>query len=44
VVDGKKMLEGVAETVTKDGSLVLRHDNGSISHIVAGDVTLRNTG
>jgi len=43
VVDGKKMLEGVAETVTKDGSLVLRHDNGSISYIVAGDVTLRNT-
>ena len=43
VVEGEKTLEGVAEAVSKDGSLVLRHDNGSVSHVVAGDVTLRDT-
>ena len=44
VISGEDVLQGVAEDVSRDGSLVLRHDNGSISHIVAGDVTLRNTG
>jgi len=36
------VLEGVAEAALRDGSLVLRHDNGSISHVVAGDVALRD--
>ena len=30
--------EGVAESVTADGSLLLRHSNGSLTRIVAGDV------
>ena len=43
VVEGEKTLVGVAEAVSKDGILVLRHDDGSVSHVVAGDVTLRDT-
>ena len=43
VVEGEKTLVGVAEAVERDGSLVLRHDDGSVSHVVAGDVTLRDT-
>jgi len=33
--------EGVAESVTSDGSLLLRGLDGSLNKIVAGDVTLR---
>jgi BirA family biotin operon repressor/biotin-[acetyl-CoA-carboxylase] ligase len=36
-----RVLEGVAETVDSSGSLLLRHNDGSSSVIVAGDVTLR---
>ena len=34
--------EGIAESVARDGSLLLRHSDGSLSKIVAGDVTLRD--
>ncbi|MFH0942062.1 MAG: biotin--[acetyl-CoA-carboxylase] ligase [Chloroflexota bacterium] len=35
-------LEGVAESVAPDGSLWLRCPDGTLSHIVAGDVSLRD--
>ena len=34
--------EGIAESVARDGSLQLRHSDGSLSKIIAGDVTLRD--
>ncbi|MFC1989271.1 biotin--[acetyl-CoA-carboxylase] ligase [Chloroflexota bacterium] len=34
--------EGIAESVARDGSLLLRGSDGSLTRIVAGDVTLRN--
>jgi BirA family biotin operon repressor/biotin-[acetyl-CoA-carboxylase] ligase len=42
VKSGKTVYEGVAESVSKDGSLLLRHSNGNLSKIVAGDATLRD--
>ncbi len=42
VKSGKTIYEGVAESVAKDGSLLLRHSDGSLSKIIAGDVTLRD--
>ena len=39
---GETTLEGIAESVARDGSLLLRHSNGSSTKIVAGDVSLRN--
>jgi len=44
VTAGGNVLEGMAEDVSRDGSLLLRHSDGRLSHIVAGDVTLRNAG
>ena len=44
VISGEEVLQGVAEDVSKDGSLLLRHNDGYLSHIVAGDVTLRDAG
>jgi BirA family biotin operon repressor/biotin-[acetyl-CoA-carboxylase] ligase len=41
IISGKNELEGVAESVAEDGSLLLRHPNRSITRIIAGDVTLR---
>ena len=41
VTSGKTVFESMAEDVARDGSLLLKHDDGSISHVVAGDVTLR---
>ena len=38
---GKTIYEGVAESVATDGSLLLRHSDGSLTKIVGGDVTLR---
>jgi len=35
-------LEGIAESVASDGSLLLRQSDGSLTKIVAGDVTLRD--
>ncbi len=42
VMSGKTLLEGIAESVAEDGSLLLRHANGSSTKIVSGDVTLRD--
>jgi len=39
---GKTRYEGIAESVARDGSLLLRCSDGSLAKIVAGDVTLRN--
>ncbi|MFC1915351.1 biotin--[acetyl-CoA-carboxylase] ligase [Chloroflexota bacterium] len=44
VKSGKTILIGTAESVARDGSLLLRHSNGSSTEIVAGDVTLQNYG
>ena len=41
VKSGKTVYEGVAESVARDGSLLLRHSDGNLSKIVAGDATLR---
>jgi len=40
VKTGETIYEGVAESVTRDGSLLLRSLDGSLNKIVAGDVTL----
>ena len=40
VESGKIKYEGIAESVARDGSLLLRHSNGNLTRIVAGDVTL----
>jgi len=40
VESGKIRYEGIAESVARDGSLLLRHSNGNLTKIVAGDVTL----
>jgi BirA family biotin operon repressor/biotin-[acetyl-CoA-carboxylase] ligase len=39
---GTTSYEGIAESVASDGSLLLRHSDGSLTKIVAGDVTLRD--
>ena len=41
VKSGRTVYEGVAESVARDGSLLLRHSSGNLSKIVAGDATLR---
>jgi BirA family biotin operon repressor/biotin-[acetyl-CoA-carboxylase] ligase len=38
---GETKYEGIAESVAEDGSLFLRGADGSLTKIVAGDVTLR---
>jgi BirA family biotin operon repressor/biotin-[acetyl-CoA-carboxylase] ligase len=42
VKSGETILEGIAESVARDGSLLLRQTNGSLTEIIAGDVTLRD--
>ena len=42
VRSGKTIYEGIAESIDRDGSLLLRHLDGSLTKIVAGDVTLRD--
>lgn len=42
VQSGETILEGIAESITRAGSLILRHSNGNSTEIVAGDVTLRD--
>ncbi len=42
VKSGKATLEGIAESVARDGSLLLRHSNGNLTKILAGDVSLRD--
>ncbi|MFC1941431.1 biotin--[acetyl-CoA-carboxylase] ligase [Chloroflexota bacterium] len=39
---GDTVHEGIAESVARDGSLLLRGSDGSLTRIVAGDVTLRD--
>jgi BirA family biotin operon repressor/biotin-[acetyl-CoA-carboxylase] ligase len=39
---GKTRYEGIAESVTETGSLLLRCSDGNLAEIVAGDVTLRD--
>jgi len=39
---GTTSYQGIAESVASDGSLLLRHSDGSLTKIVAGDVTLRD--
>ena len=39
---GETIYEGIAESVARDGSLLLHHSDGSLTKIVAGDVTLRD--
>jgi len=39
---GKTIYAGIAESVAGNGSLLLRSSNGSLTKIVAGDVTLRD--
>ena len=39
---GKITHEGIAESVARDGGLLLRRPDGSLIKIVAGDVTLRD--
>ncbi len=39
---GKTVYQGIAESVARDGSLLLRHADGSLTKIVAADVTLRH--
>ena len=41
VTSGKEMVEGIAESVDTDGSLLVKSPDGSLNRIVAGDVTLR---
>ena len=41
VISGKNTLMGIAESVDRDGSLLLRHSDESTTEIIAGDVTLR---
>lgn len=41
VRSGETTYEGVAESVARDGSLLLRDKDGCLTTIVAGDVTLR---
>jgi len=41
VKSGETVYEGVAESVARDGGLLLRHSDGTLSKIVAGDATLR---
>ncbi|MFC1860156.1 biotin--[acetyl-CoA-carboxylase] ligase [Chloroflexota bacterium] len=42
VKSGKTAYEGVAESVARDGSLLLRRSDGNLSKIVSGDATLRD--
>jgi len=40
-ISGEATYKGIAESVASDGSLLLRQPDGSLTKIVAGDVTLR---
>jgi len=37
---GNTVYQGIAESVNRDGSLLLRHRDGSVTEVVAADVTL----
>ncbi|MDD5338895.1 MAG: biotin--[acetyl-CoA-carboxylase] ligase [Dehalococcoidales bacterium] len=38
---GKQIIEGVAENVDEDGALIIRGEDGTLTKVVAGDVTLQ---
>ena len=38
---GKETCEGIAESVERDGSLMLRMKGGNLKRIIAGDITIR---
>ena len=40
IISGDNLVEGFAESVNRDGSLLLRYPDGSSTKIIAGDVTL----
>ncbi len=40
-VSGATVYEGLAESVERDGSLLIRQSDGSLVRITQGDVTLR---
>lgn len=42
VTSGDSIYEGIAESVARDGALLLRQPGGQLTRIVAEDVTLRN--
>jgi len=42
VKSGDAVQEGIAESVTTDGSLLLRLPDGTLSKILAGDITLQD--
>lgn len=42
VTSGEAEYQGIAESVARDGSLLLREPDGNLIKIVAGDVTLRH--
>ena len=42
VKSGDAVQEGIAESVTRDGSLLLRRPDGTLNKILAGDVTLQD--
>jgi len=42
VTSGSDVLEGVGESVDESGALMLRGDDGSLTRVVVGDVTLRD--
>ena len=42
VKSGGATYEGIAESVDRDGSLLVRCADGSLARVVAGDATLRD--
>jgi len=42
VIAGGDVEEGLAEAVDEEGRLLLRRDDGSLAHLVGGEVTLRS--
>ena len=42
VTSGEEVIEGTAESVDPEGSLLVRRSDGSLNKVIAGDVTLRN--
>ena len=41
VKSGSRTLEGIAEAVDESGALMLRHADGTLTRVIAGDVSLR---
>jgi BirA family biotin operon repressor/biotin-[acetyl-CoA-carboxylase] ligase len=41
VTSGDQVIQGTAEDVADDGSLLLRSPDGALHHITIGDVSLR---